>query len=296
MMSAPAANVYAGIATHQNTNLVGIINGVGKKLGDGEFSTTSTGYEELLTFILTFGTIIAVGGPASYGAGITAYLRSNNVLVKDVIRPNRQTRRGGKPDPIDSYAAATTVAADADVLPIPTLLGGAVEGIRVILKTRTTAITARTAATTQIINFLTTAPTPVRQRYAGLKDTELYDMLATARPAVDDHLGLVLRQLAKRIEFLTEEIDTAYDQLDALTTQIAPALAAAKSFGPVSAARCKRRRGRRVVTDSIGVVTGKQTVPCTASCCRECRMAPGPRRMSPGERLSRSQRQRSCGV
>lgn len=239
IMTAPKANVYAGIDTHQNTNHVGIINEVGKKLGDEEFPTTSTGYQALLDFVLAFGTIIAIGieGTASYGAGITAYLRSNNVMIKEVIRPNRQTRRGGKSDPIDAYSAAKTVAADADGLPVPKLLGGAIDGIRMLLKTRTTAIKARTAAITQIIHFLTTAPTPVREQYTGLKGDDLHAALVTTRPAVDDHLGIVLHRLALRIEFLTEEIDTAYDQLDALTKDIAPALAAAKGVGPISAAK-----------------------------------------------------------
>lgn len=239
IMTAPKANVYAGIDTHQNTNHVGIINEVGKKLGDEEFPTTSTGYQALLDFVLAFGTIIAIGieGTASYGAGITAYLRSNNVMIKEVIRPNRQTRRGGKSDPIDAYSAAKTVAADAEGLPVPKLLGGAIDSIRMLLKTRTTAIKARTAAITQIIHFLTTAPTPVREQYTGLKGDDLHAALVTTRPAVDDHLGIVLHRLALRIEFLTEEIDTAYDQLDALTKDIAPALAAAKGVGPISAAK-----------------------------------------------------------
>lgn len=238
-MTATPPNVYAGIDTHQNTNHVGIINEVGKKLADKEFPTTSTGYQDLLTFILTFGNIIAIGieGTASYGAGITAYLRSQEVLVKEVIRPNRQSRRGGKSDPIDAYAAAKTVAADLDVLPVPKLLGGAVDGIRMILKARTAAIKARTAAIAQIIHFLTTAPTPVREMYAGMKGADLHATLATTSPAADDHIGTVLRRLAKRIEFLTDEIDTAYAQLDELTNDVAPALAAAKSIGPISSAR-----------------------------------------------------------
>lgn len=90
-MTGTTTNVYAGIDTHQNTNHVGIINEVGKKLGDREFPTTMAGYRDLLAFVLYFGTILAVGieGTASYGAGITAYLRTHNVLVKEVICPNR---------------------------------------------------------------------------------------------------------------------------------------------------------------------------------------------------------------
>jgi transposase len=239
IMTAPRPNVYAGIDTHQNTNHVSIINEVGKKLGAKEFPTTSTGYQALLDFILTFGTIIAIGieGTASYGAGITAYLRTHNITVKEVIRPNRQTRRGGKSDPIDAYSAAKTVAADADDLPVPKLLGGAVDGIRMLLKARTTAIKARTAATTQIIHLLTTAPTTIREQYAGLTGDDLHAALLTIRPAADDHLGIVLHRLARRIEFLTDEIDTAHAQLDTLTRDTAPALAAAKGIGPVSAAK-----------------------------------------------------------
>ena len=35
-MTATQPNVYAGIDTHQNTNHVGIINEVGKKLDEGD--------------------------------------------------------------------------------------------------------------------------------------------------------------------------------------------------------------------------------------------------------------------
>lgn len=238
-MTANTTNVYAGIDTHQGTNHVGIVNEVGKKLGGKEFPTTSSGYEALLDFVLAFGAIIAIGieGTASYGTGITAYLRTHDILVKEVIRPNRQSRRGKKSDPIDAYPAAKTVAADLDDLPIPKLLGGAVDGIRMILKARTTAIKARTAAITQIIHFLTTAPAPVRQRYAGMKDAGLHDTLAKTDPDANDHLGISLRRLAKRIEFLTEEIDAASGQLAALTKHVAPALSATKGIGPISAAK-----------------------------------------------------------
>lgn len=90
-MTATPVNVYAGIDTHQATNHVGIINEVGKKLGDRGFPTTSNGYQALLDFIASFGTIFAVRieGTASYGAGITAYLRTQSVLVKEVT-PKRQ--------------------------------------------------------------------------------------------------------------------------------------------------------------------------------------------------------------
>lgn len=244
-MTATQANMYAGIDTHQATNHVGIINEVGKKLGDREFPTTSNGYQALLDFIASFGTILAVGieGTASYGAGITAYLRTQSVLVKEVIRPNRQTRRGGKSDPIDAYAAAKTVAADLDELPIPKLLGGAIDGLRMTLKARTSALKARTAAISQIKNFLTTAPVQIREKYSRFSDAELVPALARTRPQHEDDLGVVLRRLARRIEFLTDEIDEAEARLDAQTTAIAPALRAAKGVGPIVAAKLLNTAG-----------------------------------------------------
>ena len=238
-MTGSAANVYAGIDTHQGTHHVGIVSEVGRKLGDCEFPATRAGYADLLSFVLTFGTVIAIGveGTASYGAGITAYLRDQGITVKEVIRPNRQVRRGGKSDPIDAYAAAKTVAADGDSLPIPKLLGGAVDGLRMMLKARATAVKARTAAISQIVHFLTTAPAAVREEYTGMKDRDLHAVLAASAPEPDDHLCVALKRLARRIEFLNEEITTADDQIATLTTDVAPALAAAKGIGPISAAK-----------------------------------------------------------
>ena len=96
----------------------------------------------------------------------------------------------------------------------------AIDGIRVLLKTRATALKSRTAAITQIIHFLTTAPAEVREKYAAMKDTDLHVTLARSRPPADDVLGIALRRLARRIMFLTIEIDDAYDQLAALTKEV----------------------------------------------------------------------------
>lgn len=237
-MTGTVPNVYAGIDTHQQTNHVAIVNEIGKKIGDKEFATTSTGYHALLKYVLSFGALLAVGieGTASYGAGITAYLRTQNITVREIIRPNRQARRAGKSDPIDAYAAAKTIAAEIEDLPIPKLLGGAIDGLRVILRTRRTAVKAQSAAKTQIINFLTTAPDTVRQKYAGLKDDALYTALAATRPNEGDDLAIVLRGLARRIAYLNKEINEAEARLGVQATDIAPALMAATGVKAITAA------------------------------------------------------------
>lgn len=237
-MTTTGPNVYAGIDTHADTHHVAVIDEVGRKLGDDEFTTTSTGYQQILAFLLTFGTLVRVGigGTASYGAGITAYLRSQNVTVKEVIRPSRQTRRNGKSDPIDAYAAARSVAADED-LPIPKLLGGDIDAIRVILKTRRTAVKARTAAIVQIKNFLITADASTRETYTPLSNDTLITTLATVEPAPADLPLRGLRRLARRVQYLDAEITAADTELEDLTTSAAPALRHAPAIGTISAAQ-----------------------------------------------------------
>lgn len=237
-MTTTGPNVYAGIDTHADTHHVAIIDELGGELGDAEFTTTSAGYRQILAFILTFGALIRVGieGTASYGAGITAYLRTQHVTVKEVIRPNRQTRRNGKSDPIDAYAAARSLAINED-LPIPKLLGGDIDLIRVILKTPRTAVKARTAALVQIKNFLITADSATREAHASLSNDSLITALATVEPEPGELLLRGLRRLAHRVQYLDTEITAAEVELEELTTTVAPALRHAPAIGTISAAQ-----------------------------------------------------------
>ncbi|MDN5704928.1 MAG: IS110 family transposase [Yaniella sp.] len=237
-MTSSNQNVYAGIDTHADTHHVAVIDELGRKLGDKQFPTTRSGYHQLLAFLHTFGLILRIGveGTASYGAGLTAYLRSQQILVREIIRPNRQARRNGKSDPIDAYAAARAVAVDEE-LPIPKLLGGQVDLIRVTLKTRATAVKARTAAITQIKNFLITAPAELREAYTALSTERLIAALAQPSSTPDDQMVRSLCRLANRVEFLDDEVSAADDDLAALTSEVAPALTYAKEIGPVSAAQ-----------------------------------------------------------
>ena len=88
----------------------------------------------------------------------------------------------------------------------------------------TTTIGTPPAAISQIVHFLTTAPAAVREEYTGMKDRDLHAILAASTPEPDDHLRVALKRLARRIEFLNEEITTADDQIAALTADVAPAL------------------------------------------------------------------------
>lgn len=82
-------------------------------------------------FIVSLGTIVAVGieGTVFLRRRHHRLVRSHGVLVKEVICPNRKTRRGGKSDPIDACAAAKSIAAYTDDLPNSKLHGEAIDGL-----------------------------------------------------------------------------------------------------------------------------------------------------------------------
>lgn len=237
--------IIAGVDTHKDTHHVAVLSRSGVRLGDRQVPATAAGYDELVVFIASFGTVRVVGveGTNSYGAGLTRQLRAAGVPVIEVIRPKRAQRRRGKSDPIDAFAAAQQVLADLETgdLPTPKSADGSVEQIRHLLAVRRSAVKARSAAIQQIKNMLVTAPQHLRDRFEPLKDPALIQTLAAIRPApatesVDAAVSRSLRILARRYQHLTGEITDLDTDLDILNKQTAPALAAAYGLGTVTCA------------------------------------------------------------
>jgi len=108
--------VIGGVDTHGQTHHGAALNAAtGKLLGDREFPATAKGYRQLLAWLGRFGTVAKVGieGTGSYGAGLFRHLDSCGVMVIEVARANRQSRRlQGKSDPIDAINAARAVLAE----------------------------------------------------------------------------------------------------------------------------------------------------------------------------------------
>jgi transposase len=76
------------------------------------FPTTASGDKKLLGGLRSFGQVerVVAEGTGSYGRGLARYLRSQDVVVIEVSRPNPQPRRTvGKTDVIDAIAAARAV-------------------------------------------------------------------------------------------------------------------------------------------------------------------------------------------
>ncbi|MEW5630100.1 IS110 family transposase [Streptomyces hydrogenans] len=238
----PEREVFAGVDTHTDTHHAAVVDPLGRPVADQEFPATTQGYRALLAWLGTFGQVQAVGVECtgSYGAGLTTVLTASGLVVVEVNVPDRGTRHSrGKSDPIDAYVAARA-AASGRAQAIPKSRTGTVEALRQLRVTRASAIKARTQAINQLIGLRVTTPEPLRQTLAGLTRAALVNSCLRLRPGPD--LGdpvhasrFALRQLARRIRRLTEEIDEVDEHLSVLTAAAAPELVALFGVGTETA-------------------------------------------------------------
>jgi transposase len=232
--------VTAGVDTHGRTHHGGVIDEVGRELGDREFPATPAGYRQLLAWLTRFGILISVGveGTGSYGAGLARFLISEGVEVIEVDRPDRKDRRvNGKSDPLDAYAAARAVLAGR-ATGIPKSRTGIVESIRMLRMVRSSALKARTVAINEFHALLITAPEELRSAMQTLTRHQKLRRALAMRPARDraadpaQAAKTALRRLAERIRFLDIEIADADAQLKDLTATAAPVTSAIFGVGP----------------------------------------------------------------
>ena len=229
--------IVLGVDTHKDTHTVTALDLLGKHLSTATFSTDSKGYTALLAWALEFGFIDKCGieGTSSYGAGLTRFLRKNDIKVVEVCRPNRQLRRRkGKSDPVDSESAARTVLA-GDELGAPKSQDGGVEMIRLFKIQRKSAIKARTQAGNQIHAIISTAPDELRATLRNTSLKQLIPRLKALRPGslenVSATVKYALKGLAKRWGALQDEIKALDKLLTKAVQSIAPKLAELHGVG-----------------------------------------------------------------
>jgi transposase len=223
--------VVGGVDTHSEVHHAAVLDALGRELADRQFPATSAGYQALLGWLRSFGELTRVGveGTSSYGAGLTRHLHTAGIVVVEVDRPDRRTRRArGKSDPIDAYAAARTALAGVRTV-VPKVGDGIVEAIRTLRVTRRGAVKARTATINQLKALLVTAPAEIREPLAGLTTAVLIPAclaLAPTGPVADPAhaVRLVLRRLARRYQFLSTEIRLADAELRNLVGTAAPGM------------------------------------------------------------------------
>ena len=214
----------------------------GVRLDERYAPATTCGYGALERWSRNLGTVRAFGveGTGSYGAGLARFLTARGYTVVEVNRPDRSTRhRKGKSDPTDAEMAARAVLAGvADA--IPKSGQGEVEMIRMLKKTKDSALKARTQAVNQMKALIVTAPAKPRESLNGLAADALASRCRKFRPGpLDDPTAAAkytLRSLACRYLQLSKEIRALEAELEKLTRRVAPALVSIFGAGPDTAA------------------------------------------------------------
>lgn len=220
--------VYAGVDTHRDTHTVAVVDQIGTINDVAVFDASPTGYRQLLAWVRSFGNITAIGveGTGSYGAGLARFLATKGIEVREVIRPNRQhRRRHGKTDTADAIAAARAVI-NGEASAIPRGGNGPIEAIRMIKRTRDSAVKHRTAVTNQIKAVITTAPEPLRTQLKGSTTRVIVNRAIRFRPNNPHNptnaTKIALRSLARRWTALTNEITELDQHLKPVVTATSP--------------------------------------------------------------------------
>lgn len=230
--------VTGGVDTHGQTHHAAVLDHLGRELGDREFPTTPSGYRDLLAWLREHGQLERVGveGTGTYGAGLSRHLHAAGVPVMEVDRPDRKARRAqGKSDPLDAYSAARAALAGR-ATGTPKARDGQVEAIRALRVARSSAVKARSQSTNQLKALLVTAPGELREQLRVLSTTALIKACARLRPTGDladpgHATKAALRRLARRHQFLSEEIRDADTELRTLVVAAAPRLLALPGVG-----------------------------------------------------------------
>lgn len=201
------------------------------------------------------------------------------------------------------------------------------EAIRSLRVVRRSAIKSLTQTINQIRNLIVTAPGEVREKLRGLPTSGLIRQLARSRPGTDTHdpagaIRIALRRLARRYQYLTEEIADADAELKPLVAQAAPELVALPGIGTETAAQLlitagdnsDRLRseasfahlcaaapvpassGRTHRPASTAAATDKPTTPSTSSPWSGCATTHAPATTSPAAPPKGCRRRTSCAA
>ncbi|MEE8407285.1 MAG: transposase [Acidimicrobiia bacterium] len=223
--------ITGGVDTHADNHVVAAIDHNGGLLGVESFPADQAGYQELLGWLVGFGELVRVGveGTGSWGVGLSRFLGDHEVVVVEVDRPNHQKRRKqGKSDPTDAVSAARA-ALSGEATVTPKSRNGPVEQIRVLMMARRSAREQRIQSLNQLRHLVFTAPESIRTRFKARPKTGLVSEAANMRSRkgsdpVTYRTNLVIRNLARRIKALNNEMADIDGMLTDLIIQTAPGL------------------------------------------------------------------------
>lgn len=234
--------IAVGVDTHKHEHLARALDGLGQLLGGLTIDASLTGYTQLVQWLRTLEEDVVVGieGAGSYGAGLCEYLLAEGITVVEVERPRREDRRRGKSDEIDALMAAKKVLAN-DGLSTPRA-GGTRQALAALLIAQRSCVGERTRVLNQLQALHTTAPVALRERIGEGNGRKLATRLVkmrtrSDRPASEQLIFTVLRDLARRAQELTTQTSTYEHELTVLISSLDPALLQEQGVGPISAAK-----------------------------------------------------------
>jgi len=242
-MLAELVEVVIGVDTHADTHSAAVLDvRTGGVLARVTVSTDPDGYTALVSLAEAHSGLRAwaLEGAGGYGAGLARYLADTEELVVELDRPVRTRRRAGaKSDPIDAERAAREALSRSRLAQPKT--GPERAAVAMHLTARRAAVEAAATAQRQLRALVITAPEPVRARFRGQSTTIMVTTAARLRPTtsggnleVREALS-VLRILARRVLFLTEEADDHERAIRALVRRWRPDLLQLSGVGPIVA-------------------------------------------------------------
>ncbi|MDN3683234.1 transposase, partial [Vibrio tapetis subsp. quintayensis] len=162
------------------------------------------------------------------------------VCVYEVNRPNRAKRRlVGKSDTIDAENAARSVLAKESTA-TPKSHDGKVEALRYFMVVRRSTVKSRTQTINQIRALLVTAPDCIKQMCYVPSTFQCIQACLSLESTPEDPLSCslisVLKMLAHRWQYLTDELHTIDKMLRQLTKESASTLLEQFGIGPCVAA------------------------------------------------------------
>lgn len=237
--------VVVGVDTHKEIHVAAAVDWQGALLDERCFPTTRQGYRQLESWARSLGDVLRVGVECSgsYGSGLTRHLAKSGLDVLEVAFPDRTVRRRrGKDDFIDAEMAAEAAFTGARTV-TPKSRDGMVEALRLLQKTRSTAVAARRVALQMIRADIISAPEELRDQLRGMTRMQLIRHLSATRPDATDYktpMGaarISLKRLARRYVDLDDEVSELDDMIAGILNELAPLLTKCSCVGPQSAAQ-----------------------------------------------------------
>lgn len=232
-----------GVDTHKASYTAAVLSQAGAELETLSVASDAFGHRKLYAFAERAGPghrLWAIEGTGSFGRGLTTFLLEKGENVGEVDRPARPARRNGaKSDELDAVRAAREALARPH-LSQPRRRGSR-EALRVLVRTRGTAVRAKSVAICHLKSLIVTAPCSLRDQLRTRSDVQLVPKCARLRTSVHqspEHRATIaaIRATARRILWLDAEAEDHASAIEVLVKNIAPQLLEEVGVGTLTAA------------------------------------------------------------